>query len=821
MKKTILLLLLSMLLLPVGHAGAQKQKVVITPQNSERAKKILEQMTLEEKIDYIGGYNGFSIRAIPRLGLPEIKMSDGPQGLRNDTKSTLYPCGILSAATWNRDLLYQLGEGLGSDARARGVGFLLGPGVNIYRSPLCGRNFEYFGEDPYLASEAAKEYVLGVQSRGVIATIKHFAANNQEWNRYDVSSDVDERTMQEIYLATFRKAVTEAGVGAIMNSYNLLNSVHATESRWLNIEVLRHQWGFRGILMSDWGSVHSAMGAATGGLDLEMPAGDYMNKKNLMPAIQNGTLPLSVIDEKVQHILQTLIAFGMLDRPQKDESIPLDNPITRQTAYRLAYEGMVLLKNEGGVLPLKGSVAVMGPNAQRIPTGGGSGFVTPYSSVSPWEGISQLLGKRATLIGNDIWCTQEEGRLFTNEGLSTQGLTAQYFNNTKFEGAPVLTREEKQIDYNWGTQAPAPGVNKDGFSVRWTAVYSPSKSGLLKLTMSGDDGYRIFVNDQKVVSDWGNHGVTTKEGYIQVEAGKNYQLRIEYFDNGQDASAVVQTSIVDKSKLKSALDKCKNVVLCFGFDSSLEGEGWDRTFALPDWQNEMIKEIASWHKNIVLVLNAGGGIDFTPWIGDVQALLMAWYPGEEGGSALAQILSGRISPSGKLPATFDERWEDNPTYSNYNDNVGDTYKRVQYNEGLFMGYRGYDATGKKPLFPFGFGLSYTTFAYSNLTVNKTGDNEVSVGFDIKNTGSYNGSEIAQLYLHAQKPVIATPYKQLKGFDKVYLKKGETRHVTLTLGADAFSYYDAATAKFVVSPGDYEILVGGSSDNLPLKGSVTF
>ena len=388
----------------------------ITPQAEQRAKDIVSKMTLQEKIEYISGYTSFSLRAIPRLGIPEIKLADGPQGIRNHApKSTLYPSGILSASTWNRELLYKLGQGLGQDAKARGVNILLGPGVNIYRAPLCGRNFEYFGEDPYLTGETAKQYILGVQSEGVIATIKHFAANNQEWSRHHASSDIDERTLQEIYFPAFRKAVQEANVGAVMNSYNLLNGVHATEHKWLNIDVLRNLWGFKGILMSDWTSVYSAVGAANAGLDLEMPKGRFMNLENLLPAIKAGTVTEETINLKVQHILQTLIAYGMLDKEQKDSNIAEDNPFSRQTALELAREGVVLLKNEGNLLPLKGKTAVMGPNANLIPTGGGSGFVTPFSTVSVAQGLKELKKKNLVLKDLDELIQKKlDKMLFTN-----------------------------------------------------------------------------------------------------------------------------------------------------------------------------------------------------------------------------------------------------------------------------------------------------------------------------------------------------------------------------------------------------------------------
>lgn len=341
MKRLLTWLLAVGTLLP---AAAQQ----ITEQDKERAAALVERMTLDEKLDYIGGFNSFYIRAIPRLGIPQIRMADGPQGVRNDTRSTMFPCGIAAAAAWDRALVRDYGRALGQDCRARGVHILLGPGVNIYRSPLCGRNFEYYGEDPYLAAETAAAYIEGMQAEGVMACVKHFVGNNQEWNRHHVSSDIDERTLHEIYLPAFRKAVTGAKVGAVMSSYNPLNCVHMTENRPLTVGLLREKWGFDGIFMSDWNATYSAVGAANGGLDLEMPRARFMNAENLRPALENGLVTEATVDEKCRHILQTLIAFGFLDREQTDAKIKERNPFSDQVALEVARGGIVLLKNEGG-----------------------------------------------------------------------------------------------------------------------------------------------------------------------------------------------------------------------------------------------------------------------------------------------------------------------------------------------------------------------------------------------------------------------------------------------------------------------------------------
>lgn len=812
--------IIGILLCGIGILNAQ---VVITSEAEQRAKEIVAKMTLKEKLRYISGYTGgFSICPVPRLGLPEVFMADGPQGIRNNTKSTMYPSGILSAATWDRDLNYRLGRGLGQDAKARGVGILLGPGVNIYRSPLCGRNFEYFGEDPYLSGEVAKQYILGVQSEGVIATIKHFAANNQEWDRHHVSSEVDERTLQEVYFAPFRKAVKEAHVGAVMNSYNLLNGVHASENRWLNIDILRDTWGFKGILMSDWVSVYSTVGAANHGLDLEMPTGEYLNEELLMPAIEQGLITEATIDLKVQHILQTLIAFGFLDKEPKDTSIALDNPHSRQTALDIAREGIVLLKNEGNMLPLKGRTVVMGSNAEVLVTGGGSGFVSPFSTVSIAEGLEQLQKRNTIRLKDDLLFDDLKDAIYADEGKRQKGFKAEYFKNVELKGTPDATCMENQIAHDWGTGVPLEGFPADGFSVRWTATYVPVTNGLVRMTMCGRGGYRAYINDQLICTDH----LPEREQVIEVEAGKKYRLRVEYHNYGGDARIGLKAGILNESLLKQTLAKAKNVVLCVGFnngdeDGGIEGEGADRSFALPKPRLELIRKVTSLHDNVVVVVNAGGGIDFSDWGDKVKAIVMAWYSGQEGGRAVAEILTGVISPSGKLPISIEHRWEDNPVSKSYYENMKFAeYKRTQYSEGIFMGYRGYDKSGIKPLYPFGYGLSYTTFAYGNLMVEKNGVNRVKVTFDISNTGKMDAAEVAQVYVHDVKSSVPRPYKELKGYEKVFLKKGETKRVTIELEDDAFSYYDMDKQRFVVEKGDFEILVGTSSECLPLKGSIT-
>ena len=679
--KSLFAAALAVLLASVGctpkHTNSDNPYAV-TQEHRERAAALVAQMTLEEKCDYVGGSkDGFYIRPIDRLGIPLIRMADGPQGVRNNTKSTLFACGVAAAASWNEDVVYEMGVALGQDSRARGVHILLGPGVNIYRSPLCGRNFEYMGEDPILAGNTAAQYIKGVQSQGVMATVKHFALNNQEFNRHHVSSDADERTMYEIYFPAFKAAV-DAGVASVMSSYNLVNNVHAAENKWLLTDVLRNEWGFQGFVMSDWTSTYSTLGCVRSGLGLEMPRGACMKYETIKPLIETGVIREKDIDAKVENILSSIIAYGFLDRPQLDTTIKEDNPYSREVAYKLSCESAVLLKNSGA-LPLNkgGKIALMGPRADIIPCGGGSGSVDPLYSISLYEGMNQL--------GEDF---------------------------------PVDLIAE---DY--------------------------------------------------------------------------------------------------KSKAKE-LQAADVVVVSVGFDKQTEKEDHDRTFSLPDGQDEMIEFALANNDNVVVVIYAGGAVDMSRWHDKVSAVLMGWYPGQEGGLAIARMLAGEISPSGRLPISIEARPEDNPTYDNYYvekpmTKRGHSTLNVTYGEGIFVGYRGYEKKGVSPLYPFGHGLTYTSFEYSDLMVSRNGDG-VDVTLTVTNTGNFDAAEVVQVYVGEDNPCVARPAKDLTGYDKVFIPKGESAVVTVRLPRSAFAFYDVDIHDWRINPGSFTIMVGASSQDIKLK-----
>lgn len=677
------------MLISIGLAAAP----AVRQADKDRAAALVSQMSLDEKIEMISGkVNGFSTYAVPRLGIPSVRMADGPQGVKNvsikDVQSTFYPCGISVAATWNRAVVYEMGAGIGCAARYQGVQIVLGPGANIYRSALCGRNFEYYGEDPYLAGETAASYIQGVQDQGVIATIKHFALNQQEYDRHGVSSNADERTINEIYFPAFRKAVEKAGVGAVMTSYNPVNGVYAGENPWLIKDNLR-AWGHEGIVMTDWASTYSTLGFMTGGADLEMPRKFATKPEDIKALLESGVLSEADIDEQCRHILQTLSAFGFLDAKLEADPSAEDPTLSQKRAYGIALEGPVLLKNEGGILPLKPGkkklIVVTGPNARVLACGGGSGYVNPG-----------------------------EGK-----------------------------------------------------------------------------------------------GVTPESGLLGLGKGWNV--------------------VAQDSPAPELLKKASAVVVCVGFDRSTEGENFDRSYNLPNKQDSLISSIASCNPNVIVVANSGGEFDLSPWTEKVKAILLTWYPGQEGGSALAAILSGKVSPSGKLPFTFWGSLEKNPAQKWYDivprkaaaryGYSRDAYPYILYGEGIFLGYRGVEHFGVKPLYPFGYGLSYAGFEYSGISVETSGDG-FDVHFTVRNAGKVAAMETAQLYVAPVNPSVLRPDKELKGYEKQLIQPGKSQRYTIHLGPDAFSYYDPATHSWKVDHGDYRLLVGASSADIRLEERVT-
>jgi beta-glucosidase len=796
----------------------------------QRVEKLLKQFTLEEKIDLIGGVDEFYIRGNQRIGVPSLKMADGPFGVRNYGPSTTFG-GIGLAANWDPEMARRVGKVIGEDARARGVHFMLGPGVNIYRAPMNGRNFEYFGEDPFLASRTAVGYIEGMQSQGVSATIKHFMGNNQEYDRHNMDSIIDERTMREIYLPVFEAAVKEAHVGAIMDSYNLTNGQHLTQNGYLNTEVVKKEWGFDGIIMSDWDATYDGVAAANGGLDLEMPSGKFMNRATLLPAVQAGKVSETTIDDKVRRILRRAIQFGWLDRDQTDSSIPLSNPEGKQVALEAARSGMVLLKNESNLLPLDKtrikSLAVIGPGAYPgQPVGGGSAGVQPFVAISYLQGLSDYLGKGAKVYyqrGLPSFDEMADATSFTVDDAGHQaGVKAEFFNNVNLADKPVVTRTERHID---GAQAFGQGVPGHKLSARWTGYFTPHAAGDHVVFIQGageGGGYRLFIDGKPVINHWGNRALAlVAEATVPLSASP-HKIVLEYsaYWGGQSMTlGIVRPQEMIAADAKQLAARADAVVVAVGFGPESESEGSDRTFQLPPAEDELVSEIAAANPHTIVAITSGGGVAM-PWINRVPAVFECWYAGQEAGTALAQLLFGDYSPAGKLPISIEKHWEDNAVYDSYYPKHDE--QKVEYKEGVFLGYRHFDKSGIQPLFPFGFGLSYTTFAFRDLAISPSsvsGDQPVTVSFDVTNTGNRSGADVAEVYVGEANPPVPRPVRELKGFSKVLLNPGETKHVSVELNPRAFAYYNVAKHEWTADPGKFQIYVGDSSEQIALNGNV--
>ncbi|HET6149734.1 MAG TPA: glycoside hydrolase family 3 C-terminal domain-containing protein [Polyangia bacterium] len=807
-----------------------------------RIDGIVKRMTLDEKLDYIGGVNNFYVRAHPRLHLPALRMADGPLGVRNVGPSTAYAAGIALAASFDTDLAGRVGALIGRDARARGVHVLLGPGMNIYRSPLCGRNFEYFGEDPFLASRMAVAYIRGVQAQGVSATAKHFIANNSEFDRHHADAVIDERTMREIYLPAFEAAVTEAHVGAIMSAYGLVNGVHMTQHDRLNNQLVKKEWAFDGLIMSDWMATYDGVAAANAGLDLEMPSGAFMNRATLLPAIQQGKVTVATIDDKVRRILRKAIQFGWLDREQTDLAWPLFAPQGRQLALETARGSMVLLKNQGDLLPLDKSklksIAVIGPDAYpAIPAGGGSAQVRPFVAVSFLEGLAAELGAGASVTFNrgvatlaEIFDSSEfvtSPQMGDGPGAGKPGLIGEYFNDATINGHAALTRVDEHVNFAWDKPVTWPTGPVKTSSARWTGFFIPPSDGDYRFAAFtyGLDEYRLYL-DGKLIFERSAQTQPIASRTLRLEGGRAYAVRFDYVHADHHARVGFGVRRADQlldPAAKALAARADVAIVLAGFDPMTEAEGYDRTFQLPLGQDELINSVRAANKNTVVALTAGGGVDMLKWIDRVPAVIQTWYAGQEAGTALAQLLVGAFSPSGKLPASFERRLEDGATFRSYYPQAPRPSMKVAYSEGVFVGYRHFDHSGIKPLFPFGHGLSFTRFKLADLRISPEaldGDAPVTVSFAITNIGARAGAEVVQVYVADHHAPVPRPPKELKGFAKISLEPGESRRAQVQLDRRAFSYFDVGAQRWTAAPGDFEILVGTSSQSIELRGKVT-
>ena len=727
---TIPLFAVSVLAAGLGNAGAQERPLYLddTKPVEARVEDLLSHLTLEEKVSLVHADTRFTVAGVPRLGIPVLQMSDGPLGVRQEEQwtdtnvlhfSTAMPATLGLAASWNTDLATAYGAVIGQEAKQCDKQFMLGPALNIQRTPLCGRNFEYMGEDPFLTSRMAVNYIQGEQAQGVASCAKHYAANNQEHERNTINVEMDERTLREIYLPAFRAAAQEAGVLTFMGAYNLFRGQHCCENDYLLNKILKGEWGFKGLVMSDWGGVHHTDLAVFNGMDIEMgtrpPYESNYLAKPYLEGLKSGQFPVSTVDEKVRRTLYVMFKLNLIHDPSvpvvtnAEPRGPLSTRAHQEMSRQVAEESFVLLKNKD-LLPLNPakikSIAIIGANgAARFSTGGGSAMIKPPYEITALQGISNHLS-------GDV-----------------------------------------KVIYAQGYNAPGSSGRPD-----WREIEPPPP----------------FLNVSNLIAD-------------AVAAAKS-------------ADVVIYIGGLNHRG---------------GYDS----EGNDRRdLKLPGGQDKLIQKIVQANPRTVVVLMGGGAVEMDSWLAKVPAVLYAWYPGMEGGNALARALFGDVNPSGKLPCTFPKRLADSPAHA-LHAYPGANGTEV-YQEGLLVGYRWFDTKKIEPLFPFGYGLSYTTFKYSNLNLVPGPEAlgaPVTVEFELANTGSRAGAEVAQVYVQEVSPSLPRPLKELKGFKKVLLQPGEKQKVSVVLDRNAFAHYDPDKKGWVADKGAYKILVGSSSRDLLLDG----
>ena len=802
---------------------------LLSAQDSAREKRLLDilnSLTLEEKANLSQGDPG-----VERLGIPSFEMTDGGRGPHgNGEPVTGFPAGIGMASTWNPDLMYRAGIVWGEEARTLGRTFLLGPACNILRDPLGGRFFEYFSEDPLLTAELAVPAIKGIQSRDVIACIKHFACNNRENNRNDYYSVVDDRTLHEIYLPAFKAAVEKADVQSIMTSANGVNFEFVSDSRSLLNGLLRDKWGFDGIIITDWINTRSIEKAAFAGLDKSMPGGENCGfGLPLLDAIRRGTVPESIVDQKAMRILRAYDKVGLLD-PDADiaRGYKRLTPEHIEVAREAAEEGIVLLKNDNDLLPLDPKkvrrILVTGPNATRRNCEylmGGSCWVNSPDEVTILDGLRKSFGDKKIRFFD--WAPLG-GFQELPDFISIKGMYS-----VNGSDSPVLTREEDKINYMWEMRSPDPSIPVESWrEARYELSFVAPTDGkyTFRISAGGGDvilseGWREYAPMAVLKAADAERGTTS--AIMDLEKGTRCVLGIRYTRGHGDASLHVEWSTPDSQAdekswklLESEARKADVVLFVGGLDLNQDTEGADRrTLRFPELQREAILRLAKTNKNTVVALVNGSPLEIGDWLDKVPAVVECWYGGIEGGTAVANVLAGKVNPSGRLTFSWPKSYSETPIAK-----LGwENKDYIIYSDSLMVGYRYYDTFGSEPQFPFGYGLSYTTFEYDGLAVN-----EVAEGFKgeltVANTGSRDGKEVVQVYVRPLAPSVSRPVHELKAFSKVEVPAGGKSKVEFTLGPDAFSYYDVHLGDWKVDPGRYVVEVGSDSRHILLSKEIT-
>ena len=800
-----------------------------------RTAEVVAKMTLDEKIAMVhggatAGYTG-EVTGDSRLCIPALKMQDGPTGVRMDDTTQL-PAAADVAASFDTSVAKTYGSVIGAEDKAKGVDVDLGPTINIVRDPRWGRAFESYSEDPYLAGEMGAADIDGIQGQGVMAQVKHWAVYNQETNRNNPSDNVviDDRTVHEIYTSAFGRVVAESDPSSAMCSYSTVNGTYACENAYLD-GILKGDFGFKGFITSDWGGTHSTVASANAGMDMQMPDDQFFGTA-LKTAVQDGKVPQSRVDDMVTRILREQFRFGLFDHPSLDTpGAVASTPAHVAVAKDAAEAGTVLLKNAGGVLPLDTrtakSIAVIGDGAgpDTLTAGGGSATVAGTGTVTPYEGIKARAGSAATV--TYAQGSQSPGgalpaidsSYLTPPSGTGHGLQGDYYTNTTLAGSPAATRTDPQVAFDWNGGPPADGVDGGSFSARWTGTITPPATGSYTFGLTSDDGSRLLLDGKQVIDNWRDQAAHTETAAVDLTAGTPVKVEVDYYQGGGGSTVNLGWTPPGDTgtPIEQAVALAAKSDVAVVYANDYESEGSDLTgIDLPGDQNQLISAVAAVNPDTVVVLNTGSAVTM-PWLDEVKGVLEAWYPGQQAGNAIADLLFGDTDPSGKLPVTFPVSLSQVPASTAAQwPGAGGT---VQYSEGLDVGYRWYDSKSLTPLFPFGYGLSYTSFAFSHLQVgsrlNENGT--VSADADVTNTGSREGAEVAQLYL-TDPAAAGEPVRQLKGFQKVELRAHQTKRVHFEIGAQDASYWNTDAQAWTLTPGTYTVQVGDSSRHLPLSGS---
>ncbi|TYP73138.1 beta-glucosidase [Paenibacillus methanolicus] len=793
-----------------------------------RVQLLMDAMSLDDRLAMMhGGTPDAS------LGIPTLKLNDGPGGVTGpeEAAGTQLPAPIALGAAFDQEAAYRYGEVIGKESRERGTSLLLGPTVNIARTPLNGRTFEGYGEDPYLSAATGTAVIRGIQEQGVMACVKHYAANNQEADRFTQNSIIDERTLREMYLPAFEAAVKEGNVASVMASYNKINGTHGAENQPLLTRILKDNWGFEGFVVSDFLATQSTVKSIHSGLDYELtiPFKRFYGEP-LKEAVAGGLVPEAIIDGSAGRILKEMFRIGLFDRAPGEGVVPAEQLKSRdEEALRLAEESIVLLKNDGGLLPLgaQPTIAVIGQSAiNPIASGGGSAHVPCNAVVTPLQGIERRAGDGRKVLyapgtapvptGPSFVYPSPLAFLTVPAAAFENGLLAEAYDTPDLSGEPMRVDTVPNLNINWqfaGVPHPV--------SARWTGTLFPQETAAYTFYLPTSGASRLWLNGELVIDNWQSRSLY-KTGVKQLEAGRTVAIEVHYASGGEaqlPSIALEWFAGEDEALIAQAVEAASRADIAIVFANDYMTENFDKpNLDLPGSQNRLIEAVAAVNKQTIVVLNTGGPVTM-PWLGGVQAVVQAWYPGAQGGEAIAKVLFGETNPSGRLPMSFPSSDRQGPlsTAGQYPGIDQDT----AYTEKLLVGYRWFAANKERPLFPFGHGLSYADFRYGNLQVRETnikGLPSLQVSFDVNNDGERDGKTVPQLYV-AFPSEAGEPPAQLKNFAKVPVASGQSVTVDLVLNARAFSVWDTKLDQWVIPPGAFRILVGESSEKFALAAEI--